>query len=218
MTTNRLQAFSDGVFAVAITLLVFNLTVPNAASGHLWRALRDEWPYFASYLVSFFVIGIIWVNHHTIFDRIARVDRPLLFLNLVLLVWVVLIPFPTQLLAKYIQSGSDSHVAAAAYSGTMFLMSVAFSALWSYAVFSHDLLDERIDPRVARSALPRFASGVAIYAVTIGVAFVNAVVCLALHAVIALYYVFDQISTSDSPAAGAQDLPQPDQIRSPGAE
>ena len=202
MTTRRLEAFSDGVFAVAITLLIFNIQPPAAGAEGLWRALRDEWPSYASYAVSFLIIGIIWVNHHGIFDRIVRVDRPLLFLNLLLLMVVVAIPFPTALLAKYIQSGANSHVAAAVYRGTMTCMAIGFCLIWGYAILHPDLIDERVDLAAARATYPRFAAGVLIYLVTIAVAFISAIACFILHAVIALYYVFDQIANRDALTEG----------------
>ena len=101
MDRSRLEAFSDGVFAVAITLLVLNLTVAGPGHGALTHQLGSHWPSFAAYLISFFVIGIIWVNHHALVRTILVVDRLLLFLNLVLLLWVVLIPFATGLVAEY---------------------------------------------------------------------------------------------------------------------
>ena len=98
MSKSRLEAFSDGVFAIAVTLLVLQIEIPGAG-GDLAHEVGQLWPSFASYVVSFFTIGIIWVNHHTIIRRIAQVDRTLLFLNLNLLLWVAFIPWPTALLA-----------------------------------------------------------------------------------------------------------------------
>src|SRR5436853_5089498 len=133
MTPSRIEAFSDGVFAIAITLLVLEIHVPEQPENGLGRALLDQWPAYASYAVSFFVIGIIWVNHHAIFDYLERADRPLLFLNLVLLLWVGLLPWPTNVLGTYMQhGGADERVAAALYTGTMTLMGVSFGALWQY--------------------------------------------------------------------------------------
>lgn len=206
MPKTRLEAFSDGVFAVAITLLVFNIDVPPLGRGPLWNALRHEWPSFAAYAVSFLIIGIIWVNHHGVFQQIARVDRPMLFLNILLLMAVVFIPFPSRMLSLYLQAGPDSHVAAAIYSATMVLMAVAMSLLWGYAVYHPDLLTEDVDPRVARSTLPRFGAGTLVYLVTIGVAFISAAWCLAVHALIALYYVFDRVS-SGGPTGAAVGRP-----------
>src|SRR5215831_8382274 len=98
----RLEAFSDGVFAVAITLLALNLFVAGPGHGPLVRQLGDHWPSFVAYLISFFTIGVIWVNHHALMRNVAAVDRTLLFLNLVLLLFVVLIPFATGTMAEYV--------------------------------------------------------------------------------------------------------------------
>ena len=105
MSKARLEAFSDGVIAVAITLLALDLTVPEPGHGMLLTQLGDHWPQFAAYVVSFFTIGIIWVNHHARVSQIAKVDRTLLFINLVLLMFVVLIPFATSTMATYLTSG-----------------------------------------------------------------------------------------------------------------
>lgn len=192
MTTGRVEAFSDGVFAVAITLLVLGIAIPESAHGRLGKILLEQWPQFAAYTVSFAVIGIIWVNHHTIFDQFTRMTRTLLFLNILLLLFVVLIPFGTGMLARYIQSASDSHIAAAFYSGLFFCMSIGFLLIWGYALRTPGILRHPLPPAAARASLISFGLGLAPYAVTIGVAFVNAILCLAIHALIALYYVFDR--------------------------
>ena len=101
MKPSRLEAFSDGVFAVAITLLIFNLKVPEIATGHLSRALGHQWPSYLAYLISFLSIGICWVNHHSILDRVAMADRELLFINLAVLFGIVTIPFTTSLAALW---------------------------------------------------------------------------------------------------------------------
>jgi uncharacterized membrane protein len=129
MATGRLEAFSDGVFAIAITLLVLDLAVParnRSEPGGLAAALGHQWPSYFAYLVSFLIIGIIWVNHHTVFDTVRLVDRPVLFANLALLLVVSALPFPTRLLAEYLTAGYDSHVAAAIYSAAMLTMGLAF--------------------------------------------------------------------------------------------
>src|SRR2546428_9756951 len=99
----RLEAFSDGVFAIAATLLVLELRVPRG-SADLTQALLAEWPAYAAYLGSFMTTGIIWVNHHTLLEHIRRVDRPFLYLNLLLLIWVAIVPFPTSVVDEYILS------------------------------------------------------------------------------------------------------------------
>jgi uncharacterized membrane protein len=131
VSLGRLEAFSDGVFAIAITLLVLEIPVPHVERGRLSDALLDQWPVYAAYVVSFAIIGIIWINHHAVFGSIERVDRGLLFLNLNLLLWVALIPWPTSLLAEYMQAGgSDERAAALVYASTMTLMGASFGGLW----------------------------------------------------------------------------------------
>jgi TMEM175 potassium channel family protein len=199
MTTGRIEAFSDGVFAIAITLLVLEIHVPEDPENGLGRALLDQWPAYASYIVSFFVIGIIWVNHHAVFDHLQRADRPLLFLNLLLLLFVAVLPFPTNLLATYMQDGgADERVAAVVYSGTMTGMGLAFGALWTYASRHGRLLGETLSPAEIQRLTRRFVAGSPIYLLSMLVALVSAPACLALNALLAVYYAL--------PAGGA--LPQ----------
>jgi len=189
MTKSRLEAFSDGVFAIAATLLVLDLHV-ESRPGQLASALGHEWPHYATFVVSFLTIGIIWVNHHGQFHRVAVVDRPLLFLNLLLLMFVVLIPFPTGLLATYLHSGSDQHIAAAVYSGTMLAMGVCFAASWRYISSRGHLLTRPISERELGALVRRNAVGLGLYVVALGLAFVSAPVCLGLCALAAIYYTF----------------------------
>lgn len=196
--SGRLVAFSDAVFAIAITLLVLELAVPardQVRSGALASALAHQWPTYFAYLVSFLVIGIIWVNHHTMFSKVNLVDRPVLFANLALLLFVSVLPFPTRLLAEYLTAGTDAHTAAAVYSGTMLAMGLAFSVLWIAVTRDVGLLHEEVDAAASRAALRRFGLGNLAYLATIGLSFVNAIATLSVHAALALYYCFDQLST-----------------------
>ena len=197
MPTTRLEAFSDGVFAIAITILVLDLRPPPPALAHggrLGHLLLGLWPNYASYVVSFLVIGIIWVNHHGLFHHVGRVDRPLLFLNLLLLLFVVAIPFPTAVLAEYVtEGGANSHAAAAAYSLTMLGMALSFGAVWIWAVRARGLLAERVDPAAARATVVRFTAGNLAYLALVGVAFVSAPLTLAGHFLLAVYYVFNRL-------------------------
>jgi uncharacterized membrane protein len=132
MTKTRVEAFSDGVFAVAATLLVFSLVVPDVRTD-LGGALLKEWPSYAAYAISFATIVVIWVNHHAVMDSLDRVDRRLLFLNGLLLLTVAVIPFPTALVAKYIQAGHDQLTAVLAYGVTMSTLSATFTAVNLYS-------------------------------------------------------------------------------------
>src|SRR5215216_3313520 len=191
LNTNRAEAFSDGVFAIAATLLVLELKVPHVEPGGLADALLQRWPSYATYVISFLTIGIIWVNHHAVMDRINYVNRPLLFLNLVFLMAVAAIPFPTALLADYLQAGHDERLASAIYGATMALMGIAFGLIWAYTVFSDDLLHNTIDPHRARRSLLIFAAGNPLYLLAIGVSLLSAELALAIYALLALFYLFD---------------------------
>ncbi|HET6818737.1 MAG TPA: TMEM175 family protein [Mycobacteriales bacterium] len=192
--TDRLEAFSDGVFAIAITLLVLELHVPHVARGRLWHGLVDEWPQFAAYLSSFFVIGIMWVNHHSMFKQIRRIDRSMLFLNLLLLLWTALLPFPTGLIARHLgDGGTDAKVAEAVYGANLTLAAIAFSLIWTYAVRHRRLIDHDMSPQQEWASIARFSVGTFVYAATIGIAFVSPGAALALQFLLALYYLFEQL-------------------------
>jgi uncharacterized membrane protein len=194
LDTGRLEAFSDGVFAIAITLLVLELHVPKADEGQLWHGLVGEWPMFAAYLSSFLIIGIMWVNHHSMFKQIRRTDRSLLFLNLLLLLWTALLPFPTGLIAdKLGEGGIDAKVAEAVYSANLTLAAIAFSLIWTYAVRRQRLIDHDMTERQEWASIARFSVGTFVYAATIGVAFLSPGVALALQFLLALYYLFEQL-------------------------
>jgi TMEM175 potassium channel family protein len=182
----RLEAFSDGVFAVAITLLVLEIAVPGE-HGDLPHQVGHLWPSFVGYLVSFATIGIIWVNHHTMVHRFARLDRTILFLNLNLLLWVVLIPWSTALIAEHLRdTGTDEHFAAAVYAANFFVMGVSFFALWHHAGRVH-LMD--VERPTMRQLIRRNAFGEGAYLVAIGVAWVSAEAALIICGLVAAYYI-----------------------------
>jgi uncharacterized membrane protein len=195
MKTNRLEAFSDGVFAVAITLLVLEIHVPGGE--HLWHDLKEEWPSFAAFFVSFWVIGIIWVNHHGVFDHLKRADRGVLYLNLLLLMTVVFIPFSTALMAEHLKSGADEEVAALVYSGAFLALAIAFGLLWTYITRHRKSLGvELTDEQVRRTTLV-FLIGNPIYAVAVVFAFISPAAVLVINALLALYYLVVGIRSPD---------------------
>ncbi|GHE01130.1 hypothetical protein GCM10010339_19070 [Streptomyces alanosinicus] len=192
--SGRVEAFSDGVFAIAITLLILDIKVPKAGDhGGLWTAIGAQWPSYAAYVVSFLVIGIMWVNHHQVFSYVVRVDRPLMFLNLLLLLVVAAVPWPTAMLAEYLREGTASHAAAAVYSLVMVAMALTFQALWWHLTRTGHLFDPRVDATAARATRPRFALGSLGYPLTVALAFVSAPLTLAAHGLLALYYGFNQV-------------------------
>ena len=156
MERDRLEAFSDGVIAVAITLLALDLVVAGPGHGALLSQLGDHWPSFIAYLISFFTIGIIWVNHHDLVKNIAHVDRTLLFLNLVLLMFVVAIPFATSTMAKYLTGDNqDAHVAMAIYCVAFEGMALSFAAIFAWSLGEGRLLRPVPQTRAGR---PGFVS------------------------------------------------------------
>ena len=137
MSTNRLEAFSDGVIAVAVTLLVLNIEVPAPGSGHsLGHELAHQWPTYAAYVTSFITIGIIWINHHAMISRLGRADHTILMLNLLLLLSIGVLPFGTNLIATYLREGHGENLAAAIYAGLFLAMSLAFANLNRHILFA----------------------------------------------------------------------------------
>jgi uncharacterized membrane protein len=196
----RLEAFSDGVFAIAITLLVLEIKVPDPGPGGLAHQLAEQWPSYAAYVVSFMTIGIIWINHHAVMANLIFADRTLLLINLVLLGWVSLIPWPTQLTAEYMRTGgADERTASLVYAGVMAAMGLTFGWLWRHATAGRRLVvDELTDDSIRRSNV-RFRIGGPVYLVAMAIALVSATLSLAVVGVLAIYYVL--------PAGGA--IPHP---------
>ncbi len=215
MESNRLEAFSDGVFAVAITLLALNLAIggPGPHQPTLATKLADHWPAFFAYAVSFATIGIIWVNHHALCRNFAEIDRPLLFINLLLLFFVVCIPFATSTIAAYLRTtgGGQASLAAAIYQGVMEGMSIAFTLLFWWAV-RREHLRVPLAPDQARRATIRFGIGQAGYIIGIGLAFASPVASLALSGVVAIYYIFEQTPVRPQPQPGGDGAEEVDAV------
>ncbi len=187
--TGRIEAFSDGVFAVAITLLVLGLQPPHDLLDEqaLWNALLAQWPMLLAFVTSFATIGIMWVNHHRLFNLIKRSDNTLMMLNLLLLLVIVFIPFPTALVAQYITNPSQ-HLAALVYSGTNILLAVCFNLLWGYAAHENRLLDKRADPQAVRGITRQYLAGPLLYGITFGLAWVSVPASLAMIILLAVFF------------------------------
>ena len=204
MNRSRLEAFSDGVFAVAITLLALDLAVKGPGNGDLASLLGHRWPAFVAYLISFFTIGIIWVNHHSMMNGVVAVTRGLLYLNLLLLAVVVTIPFATSTLADYLLDGRpNANTAAALFAGVFELMSIAF-ALVSEWVLRHDQYVR--DPMSAAAKKPArlsFYAGQVPYLIAFVVAFFNVWATVAITAATGIYYIFVRTYAPPTPTAPA---------------
>jgi uncharacterized membrane protein len=216
---SRLEAFSDGVFAVAITLLALNITVAGPGSVRLQHQLWEHRWSFAAYLISFFVIGIIWVNHHVLIKSIAVVDRTLLFFNLVLLLFVVLIPFSTSTVAQYLPvpsgdmkvamalHGGDLKVAMALYSAVFLGMSAGFGLIFEWTLHG-DHRTVPLPPEAHWPARLRFVGGASVYVVALVVSLFNAIAAFILIAVVAVYYIVERTPTSPVAPPGSPGDPE----------
>ena len=192
MDKGRAEAFSDGVLAVAITLLALDLHVEATGHGTLVHQLGQAWPSFVAYVVSFFVIGVIWVNHHAMFALIDKVDRVLLFENLVLLMFVVTLPFTTSTLADFIpEGGSNARWAVLLYGVSNMGMAFAFTAMLSRMIH-HGLLVRPVPPDVGNRAIRRFGLGTIAYPVVTALGLIWPPFMLIGIGALALYYMTEQ--------------------------
>ena len=192
MATNRLESFSDGVIAVAITLLVLGITVPNPADTvHLAHALGTNWPNYAAYVTSFLTIGIIWINHHAMIGRLRAADHSILILNVLLLMSSGILPFATNLMATYLTQSHGQVTAAAVYGGAFLVMGLLFAAVNRQILFGRpQLLAAELPHEQRRLILRRSMSGLPPYALATGLAFVSPYLTLGICAALAAYYAF----------------------------
>lgn len=188
--TGRIEAFSDGVFAFAITLLVLYLKDPvvsGSGGGSLLQGLLAQWPAFFAFVTSFMTILIMWVGHHEMFTYIVRADRRFMFLNGFLLFFVTLTPFTTSLVADHIVS-TDSNTAAAVYSGSFLLLGVAWNLVWRHASGPHKLLSRELTAAELRTFTRNFYIGPISYAVALVIALVSGVASVALILAVGVFY------------------------------
>jgi uncharacterized membrane protein len=190
VTKSRLEAFCDGVFAIAITLLVLDLTVPDVGAGQLSTALRHEWPAYVAYVVSFVTIGIMWINHHVLMRHFSHVDRAFLVINVLFLMVIAFVPFPTGVIADALKAPrSDANLTTAAllYGFTMVVQASLFNAVWHYGRLH--LMHEKVDAQEASGITRTYAIGPAIYLLATLTALLNPYVALSLFLAIAVFYL-----------------------------
>jgi len=189
MDTRRVEAFSDGVYAIAITLLVLTFDVPSR-DEQLQHALLHQWPSYAAYAVSFLTVGIMWTNHHTVMQQIGRVDRTFLLVTVFNLMFVAFVPYPTRVVAKFINT-DDRRAAALFYGITFTCTALSWAALWFYAALGNRLISVDADPRVVSGITRSFLPGTLLYGGATLVAFASAIVSLVLFGAIALFYALE---------------------------
>jgi uncharacterized membrane protein len=185
--TERLETFSDGVFAIAATLLILEIQLPGA--GSVTHELLRLWPSYLAYTISFLTIGIMWINHHSLFKQIDRVDRTFLAINVVFLMVIAFLPFPTSVLASHLHH--DAKAATFFYGLTNVLMAVVFNAVWFYASIGRRLIRADADQRTISGITRAFRPGVPLYALATLSALVSSWLALALFAGLAIFYLLE---------------------------
>ena len=186
--TTRLETFSDGVFAIAATLLVLEFSVHEAPGADLGNQLLHLWPSYLAYVTSFLTIGIIWINHHYCVQTLARTDRTLMFLNLMLLLVVGFLPFPTKLVAQYLQRPGEQ-AAVLAYDATFVVMAIIYNIWWRYASTGRRLIGEGVPDGTVRAITRAFDPGVPMYVLVLAVAFFSPLASVILTFAIAAFYL-----------------------------
>jgi uncharacterized membrane protein len=185
--TARLETFSDGVFAIAATLLILEIRLPER--GSLTHQLLHLWPSYGAYAISFITIGIMWVNHHAVFEQIDRINRTFLVINVFFLMVIAFIPFPTHVLAAHLQH--DARPAAFFYGLTNVAMAAGYACLWFYAAKGGRLISPAADSRMVSGISRAFRPGIPIYTLATLSALISAWLAVGLFAAIALFYVLE---------------------------
>ncbi len=186
--TSRMDAFSDGVFAIAITILVLEIAVPAGSEEHLLQAVLDQWPSYLAYLVSFVTVGAVWLKHTVLTDMMSHADHVFLRLNLLLLLLVSFVPFPTKLVAEHIGTNVGAErVSVVIYGLVVFAMSIVLSVMWRYAV-RRGLMEQDIGEAEVEQSAKMFGPSIGFYAVGIAVAFIAPMVAVFVLLLVAILF------------------------------
>jgi uncharacterized membrane protein len=204
---SRIETFSDGVFAIAITLLGVSFKVPTLAHGSLLGALVRQWPSFLGFATSFVVIGIVWVNHHRLFTHVRRVSHGLLMWNGLLLMAVALIPFTTELVATYIGHEGERD-AAMVYAASLLFVTLAFNLLWRHMTRRRRLVDHHIAALAVRRINLQYGFGPLLYLASLLIAFVSALASVILDVAFAAFFALPAFTVADAGRAIA-DVDEP---------
>jgi uncharacterized membrane protein len=187
--TGRTEAFSDAVFAFAITLLVLDLQVPESEFSHLWRGIAHQWPSYLGYATSFLTVGGIWLAHHGIFRRVQYANRRVMQVNLLLLMAVAFLPFPTRLVAEAIRNSSAERTAVIFYGGWLLVISLLLSALWASVASDRDLLKPEVSQKEVNAIARATTPNLGFYLAVIVLAFIAPTVAAFGYLVIAIVAV-----------------------------
>jgi uncharacterized membrane protein len=185
--TDRTEYFSDAVFAIAITLLILEIRVPE--HGPLGTRLLQLWPSYVAYAISFLVIGAIWLNHHLMFAKFAKADTTLMFVNLLMLMAVAFLPFPTAVLAEALHRGEDQNIAAAFYGGTLTVGGLFVNVTWHHAV-RNGLVKPDLSAADVRAVSRRYLVGPIVYAIAALIGLFVPIVALVTYAFLNLFYLW----------------------------
>jgi len=187
MNTSRLEAFSDGVFAIAITLLVIELPKLDV-HGNIAQQLLDSWPSFFAYAISFLLIGLVWANHHSMFIHVKRVDRQLLFLNTLLLASVAILPYPTALLADGLSESSNLPTVTFLYGIVLSVGGIFFNLVWQYITRRSGIIDPKLPQSFIRRSRRTFTAGPIVYLAAALVSLAYPVVGLVSYAALIIFF------------------------------
>jgi len=188
--TQRLEAMSDAVIAIAITLLVLEIHVPEEKGNEaLARALAEQWPSYFGFALSFLTIGVVWANHHHMFQDIARVDHLLVVLNLLLMMTVSFIPFSTAVLAGHLEAEDGRLVATVLYGGNFLVTALVLNVLWHYASWNRRLIAPDVSDRHIHGRSVRYVAGPLFYGLTLPLALVSPLASLTVYVVVAAIYL-----------------------------
>jgi TMEM175 potassium channel family protein len=187
--TQRIEAFSDGVFAIAITLLIIEIGVPHVSGNEsLASALGDLWPSYGAYVLSFVMIGIYWANHHSFFRLFVRADHYFLVLNVVFLMAIAFLPFPTAVLGEYLDDAAQRDTAVTLYAFGLLLPAFGWIVVWLYAN-ARGLVDERLAPEYVRFLTVQYLLSNLLYGSALLLSFLDPWIALVIVVVLTLLYL-----------------------------
>lgn len=193
LPTRRLEALIDGVFAIAITLLAIEVSVPiveSARSSDLIDALARQWPSYVAYTVTFFVVGAYWINHHRMFFLLRGIDHTFLILNIFCLMAIAIIPFPNAVLAEYLSDAALRGVASGLYGLAMAILAIVFNIVWRYA-HRRGLFRQDVDRDLIQRVLNTYSIGPVAYLIGVALSWLAPIAALILYLLLPLGYLFE---------------------------